>query len=115
MEFSRRTTLISALALAAEPATSWADPGPRRLSNPQASNEARALYSSLWSLYGRKTLTGQQEGVGHATPLELDDIAKVTGRQPAILGLDYIDPRDNTAVNDRVTAWRGSGGIVTLC
>ncbi len=53
--------------------------------------------------------------MGHATPLELDDIAKVTGRQPAILGLDYIDPRDNTAVNDRVTAWRGSGGIVTLC
>ena len=61
------------------------------------------------------TLTGQQEGVGHATPLELDDIAKVTGRQPAILGLDYIDPRANRAVNDRATAWHRSGGIVTLC
>jgi len=108
-------TLSAALALAAGPATSWADPQPHRLSNPQASNEARALYGFLWSLYGRKTLTGQQEGVAHATPLELDYIAKVTGRQPAILGLDYIDPRDNRAVNDRATGWHRSGGIVTLC
>jgi mannan endo-1,4-beta-mannosidase len=115
MGLSRRTTLTSALALAVTPVTSWADPLARHLSNPQASNEARALYGLLWSLYGRKTLTGQQEGVAHLTPLELDYIAKVTGRQPAILGLDYIDPRDNQAVNDRATAWRRSGGIVTLC
>ncbi len=115
IEFSRRTTLISALTLVATPNRSWAGPLARRLSNTEASNEARALYGFLWSLYGRKTLTGQQEGVAHATPLELDYIAKVTGRQPAILGLDYIDPRDNQAVNDRATAWHRSGGIVSLC
>jgi mannan endo-1,4-beta-mannosidase len=85
------------------------------LSNPGASDEAQQLYRFLWSVYGRKTLTGQQEGVANATPVELDYIEKVTGRLPAILGLDYIAPRDNHAVNERATAWHRSGGIVTLC
>jgi hypothetical protein len=89
----------------------------RTLSNPHASPGARRLYAYLWSIYGRRTLTGQQEQ-GSAPPNpngELDYLQHVTGRQPALLGLDYIDPRDNAAVNDRATAWARSGGIVTLC
>ena len=89
----------------------------RTLSNPKASPAARKLYAYLWSQYGRKTLTGQQEQ-GSAQPNpngELDYLQRVTGKLPAILGLDYIDPRDNDAVNDRATAWARSGGIVTLC
>jgi len=117
MGFSRRATLTSGLAMAAIAQTSWADPPARRLSNPHASVEARALYDFLWRLYGRKTLTGQQElGVARAGPrVELDYIQRVTGRQPALLGLDYIEPRDNQAVNDRASAWHRSGGIVSLC
>lgn len=109
---SRRATLATGLALASlgGPARAKAS-----LSNPRASLEARALYGFLWSVYGRKTLTGQQEGVAQATPIELDYLQKVTGRQPAILGLDYIAPRDNLAVNERASAWHRSGGIVTLC
>jgi hypothetical protein len=87
------------------------------LSNSRASPAARKLYTYLWSQYGRKTLTGQQEQ-GSAQPNpngELDYLQRVTGKLPAILGLDYIDPRDNDAVNDRATAWARSGGIVTLC
>jgi mannan endo-1,4-beta-mannosidase len=87
------------------------------LSNPNASPAARKLYAYLWSQYGRKTLTGQQEQ-GSAPPnpnAELDYLQRVTGKLPAILGLDYIDPRDNDAVNARATAWARSGGIVTLC
>lgn len=109
---SRRTTLASGLALASLGGSARA---PAPLSNPRASPEAQALYRFLWSLYGRKTLTGQQEGVAHATPIELDHIKRVTGRLPAILGLDYIAPRDNDAVNARASAWHRSGGIVTLC
>jgi hypothetical protein len=87
------------------------------LSNSSASPAARKLYTYLCSQYGRKTLTGQQEQ-GSAQPNpngELDYLQSVTGKLPAILGLDYIDPRDNDAVNDRATAWARSGGIVTLC
>jgi hypothetical protein len=87
------------------------------LSNSSASPAAQKLYTYLWSQYGRKTLTGQQEQ-GSAQPNpngELDYLQRVTGKLPAILGLDYIDPRDNDAVNDRATAWARSGGIVTLC
>ena len=117
MRFSRRAALANGLAIAALPEASRAGPPARRLSNPNASAEARALYDFLWRLYGRKTLTGQQElGVARAGPrIELDYIERVTGRQPALLGLDYIEPRDNKAVNERATAWHRSGGIVTLC
>lgn len=89
----------------------------RTLRNPNASSAARRLYAYLGSQYGKKTLTGQQEQ-GSAPPNphgELDYLKRVTGKLPAILGLDYIDPRDNDAVNDRATAWARSGGIVTLC
>jgi mannan endo-1,4-beta-mannosidase len=109
---SRRATIASGLALAS---VGGAARAATPLSNPRASPQAQALYRFLWSLYGRKTLTGQQEGVAHATPVELDYIEKTTGRLPAILGLDYIAPRDNHAVNERATAWHRSGGIVTLC
>ena len=89
----------------------------RALSNPRASAEARALYGYIWSIYGTRTLTGQQEQ--NFTPagarVELDYIQTVTGRQPALLGLDYIEPADQRAVNERATAWHRSGGIVSLC
>lgn len=115
MSLSRRATLGAGLAMAALGDAAWSGGATRGLSNPSASPQARALYAVLWNLYGRRTLTGQQEGVAHATPVELDYIRRVTGRLPAILGLDYIDPRDNAAVNERATAWRRSGGIVALC
>lgn len=101
--------LATAMGGAAWPQT------PRRLSNPRATSEARALYDFLWSLYGRKTLTGQQEAGGARGGGELAYLQRVTGRQPAILGLDYIDPRFNASVNARAIDWHRSGGIVTLC
>lgn len=118
---TRRATMvgIGALgAMAALPAIAApaVDPN-RRLSNPQASREARRLYAYLWDLYGKRTLTGQQEqnftAAGART--ELDYLQRVTGRQPALLGLDYIAPRDYDGVNERATAWSRSGGIVTIC
>lgn len=118
MKFSRRATLASGLAMTATATGAFDRPtASRGLSNPRASAQARALYEGLWRLYGHKTLTGQQElGVARAGPrVELDYIARVTGRQPALLGLDYMEPRDNAAVNDRATAWHRSGGLVTLC
>lgn len=117
MTIDRRQLMLSAIAAAACPSPTLAAPPTRALSNPAPSREAAALYRYLWRVYGKRTLTGQQEQ--NFTPAgprqELDYIEKVTGKLPAILGLDYIEPKDQQAVNDRATAWHRSGGIVTLC
>jgi len=122
MHVNRREVVASATAFALMPYTAigktvGAAVPARALSDPRASAEAGALYRYIWSIYGTKTLTGQQEQ--NFTPagarVELDYIKTVTGRQPALLGLDYIEPKDQVAVNERATAWHRSGGIVSLC
>jgi mannan endo-1,4-beta-mannosidase len=115
VKISRRELVGGAAALAmAGPAGAAAGGHRRELSNPAASPEARRLYRYLWSIYGRRTLAGQQERpVGPRD--ELDYLERVTGRLPALLGLDYIIPSENAGVNARAVAWHRSGGIVTLC
>ena len=87
------------------------------LANSSASGEARAVYKYFLSIFGRKTLTGQQESIWQSDGPrhELNHIQKITGREPAVLGLDYIDPNDWSDLNDRATAWYGRGGIPTIC
>lgn len=87
---------------------------PRAMSNRSASAEAKGLYRYLWSIYGRKTLTGQQESPGRERD-ELPYIKRETGKLPAILGLDYIHPEDNIDVNERAAEWHRSGGIASIC
>ncbi|WP_404415845.1 glycosyl hydrolase [Brevundimonas vesicularis] len=89
----------------------------RRLRYPSPSAEAKALYGFLWGIYGVHTLTGQQEqNFTSAGPgQELAYLKRVTGRQPALLGFDYIHPDENAAVNERAIAWARSGGIVSIC
>jgi mannan endo-1,4-beta-mannosidase len=117
MTIDRRQLILSALAAAAAPLVVRAETAARTLSNPYASPEARRLYHYLWSLYGKRTLTGQQEQ--NFTPKgarqELDHIEKITGKLPAMVGYDYILPQDYDGVNERATAWHQSGGIVTIC
>jgi mannan endo-1,4-beta-mannosidase len=116
MKINRREMVAgaAALTLAGPSAARIAAPARRGLSNRRASAGARRLYRYLWSIYGRRTLTGQQE-----RPVEPRDelayLQRTTGRLPALLGLDYIIPRENKGVNDRAVAWHKTGGIVTLC
>jgi mannan endo-1,4-beta-mannosidase len=116
---TRRAALAAGTAAALAPALGRAASLPARgaLSNPRASARARALYAYLCSIYGRRTLTGQQEqNFSPAGPrTELDYIQRVTGKQPALVGFDYIEPHDEAGVNARATAWHRSGGIVTIC
>lgn len=94
----------------------WADTRHVALSNPAASSEAKALYRYLWDIWGKKTLTGQQESTWVSGPQhELDYIQKVSGKLPAILGLDYIHPKDNRNVNARAITWYRRGGIPSIC
>ncbi len=88
--------------------------GRRTLANGAASVQARDLYAWLWSLYGKRTLTGQQENPGLPRD-ELAYIERTTGRLPALLGLDYIHPKDWGGVRERALDWHRRGGVVTIC
>src|SRR5438045_1479409 len=110
---SRRDALVGTAALGLLPAAAKGT-AVQQLRNPAASREARQLYRFLWSIYGHYTLTGQQESPGPRRD-ELDYLKRITGRLPAILGLDFIDPTDWNGVHDRAVAWSRAGGIVTLC
>lgn len=111
--FSRREALAGTAALGLLPSPVRGSAF-HRPSNPATSREARRLYRYLWSMYGRHTLTGQQESPGPRRH-EIDYLQRTTGRLPAILGLDFIDPADWNGVHDRAVAWSRAGGIVTLC
>jgi len=118
MQISKRAVLAGLSALAATGAQGQTtEPAKGQLSNPDGSPEARALYAYLWSIYGKHTLTGQQESFWRADGPrhELNIIEKASGKLPAILGLDYIDPNDRQGVNDRATAWYERGGVPTIC
>ncbi|MFS0772379.1 glycosyl hydrolase [Sphingomonas sp. 1P08PE] len=118
MMLNRRETLAAAALLGMAPRAGIAARSQSRPPcNARASREARALLAYLWSIYGRRTLTGQQEipRAPNGKPREVDYIREATGMAPAILGLDYIDPDDEVGVNDRATAWHREGGVVSLC
>lgn len=83
-----------------------------QLSNPKASKEAKALFSYLQAMYGKKILSGQMwTGWGID---ELQYINDVTGKQPAIRGMDFIHEKDNEKEVQRAIDWWKSGGIPTI-
>src|SRR6185503_14448941 len=57
-----------------------------------ASAEAQSLMAYLSDVYGRKILSGQQEGWRGTNVLgfELMHLTNTTGKLPALLGLDFI-------------------------
>lgn len=61
----------------------------KSLVNPNATPEARKLYSFLLENYGTKTLTGAMGGVAWESGYS-DFIAQKAGKYPAIVGFDYI-------------------------
>ena len=71
------------------------------LSNPKAAPEAVRLYEYLCSIEGRGILAGQQEHPAkHHQGSDLRYIKAVSGKLPAIRGLDYIH-NDFDSVNRR--------------
>ena len=83
-----------------------------------ASEKTKALYSYLLSLRGKAILSGQQ----FSTTQELDAIESVTGKLPAILGLDMMDYSPSRVergakgnIIRRAKAYVKSGGIITCC
>ena len=60
------------------------------LCNPEASDEARALYSYLCDIYGTKILSGQTCDRGPYGK-EIQAIKKTTGKLPAVIAMDLMD------------------------
>ena len=105
----------------------------RKLSNPNASDTAKRLYSYLCDVYGKHIIAGQQEYCGdHNYNLwnspdvfikdneaEFEYIQEKTGKQPAIRGIDFLayntssDWRDHAP--ERVIEWVNKyHGIATV-
>ena len=91
------------------------------LINPNATDNAKALYAYLCSTYGKYTLSGQVCDQGLNGP-EVRAIREITGKYPAIIGFDMMDHTPSrvalgargTAV-DQAIKFHNEGGIVTFC
>lgn len=86
-----------------------------------ASRKTRAVFDWLCECYGKKIITAQQL---HPYPVfhELDVIRQATGKQPAILALDFMDYSPNRACYgskscdmERAMDWSRRGGLITFC
>lgn len=82
------------------------------LVTPKPSKEAKALFSYLNDIYGKQILSGQMWSSWGID--ELKYIQEVTGKQPAIRGMDFINDRENEAEVTRAIEWWKGGGIPTI-
>lgn len=97
----------------------------KKLVNPNASDEAKALMSYLCDIYGKHILSGQQEICGshnyEASEAEFTYIMEHTGKMPAVRGFDFMNYRANglgwdDECAERVIEWYNEkNGIPTVC
>ncbi|MDA3817040.1 MAG: glycosyl hydrolase [Prolixibacteraceae bacterium] len=82
------------------------------LCTPDASPEAVALFRYIQDMYGKKMLSGQMWAPWGID--ELKYLQDLTGKQPAMRGMDYIHEGDNNAETQRAIDWWKAGGIPTI-
>lgn len=84
----------------------------KKLATPNPSLEAKAVFRYLADMYGQKMLSGQMVvpwGID-----ELEYIKNITGKQPAIRGIDFIHEKDNDTETQNAIDWWKAGGIPTI-
>ncbi|CAN5577389.1 glycosyl hydrolase [soil metagenome] len=95
---------------------------PEKLTDPQATREAQALYDKMREGYGRVTLSGQYRTFGQRDFAEADYVERTTGRWPLIYGADLMPFSPSFAekeappwalVDDMIAAGR-AGHVVAL-
>lgn len=92
---------------------------PATLVNPNATDNAKRLMSYMTDIYGKKFLSGQY--CDNAYGIERSGIWRVTGKYPAVLGLDMTGYSTSSvengattqAVENAIDYWN-DGGIVTF-
>lgn len=86
-----------------------------KLSNPNADETTEKVYSYICETYENKIISGQQESTWmDSTEYEMDYIYEVTGKLPAMRGLDFMND-DFEGVAERAEEWWNRGGLVTIC
>ena len=79
------------------------------------SEKTTAVYNYIRDNFGTAILSAQQESTWMDSPdYEMDYLLDVTGKLPAIKGLDFMN-NDFDGVVERAVAWDEMGGIVTIC
>ena len=85
------------------------------LSNPNADENAKKLFSYLTDNFGKVMITCQQESTWMGSPdYEMDYLYEKPGKYPAMRGLDFMNDDFDGVVN-RAIEWHNKGGIVTIC
>lgn len=86
-----------------------------KLSNPNADEKTRRIFDYICENYGTNIITCQQESTWMGSPdYEMDYILDVTGKLPAMRGLDFMND-DFKGVVERSKEWSEKGGLVTIC
>lgn len=85
------------------------------LSNHDSDNRTRRIFEYICDNFGTNFIAAQQESIWMGTPeYEMDHIQKITGKLPAIRGLDF-KANDFDGVVSRSVEWTKRGGLVTIC
>ncbi len=91
------------------------------LSNPNASERTVRLFTYLQAIYGSYTLSGQYASDKGIHSPEVTALYQLTGKYPAILGIDLMDYSPSrvaygaqTNATDYALEWAHAGGIITL-
>jgi len=99
--------------VAGEKSRRFVSPPYGELSNANSSENTKAVYRYICSVYKKNILTGQQEYF-QSPDNEINYIESVTGKLPAIRGMDFIND-DFDGVVSRAKEWWERGGIPTIC
>ncbi len=113
------TTTSAAPVTTTLPETTTASPEPitvkGNLSNPNADEITKEVYNYICENFGTYIISCQQESTWMGTPdYEMNHIEEITGKLPAMRGLDYMNG-DFDGVNRRAIEWWEKGGLVTIC
>lgn len=85
------------------------------LSNPNSDERTKKIYAYICGNFGKNIISAQQESIWRgSSEYEMDYIKKVTGKLPAMRGLDFKD-NDFDGVVKRSIDWTRRGGLVTIC
>lgn len=99
----------------------------RRLTDPLATRETKALFHNLYKLSAKQTLFGHQHateyGHGWSGDADRSDVKSVVGSHPAVIGLDLSDlsgrpvaeiEKSKSKLQKLVTDTYNRGGVITL-
>lgn len=97
-----------------------------KLTNKYSDKVTQAVYDYILDIRGKGIISGQQSSTKKNSNYEADYIYEISGKYPAIKGLDFISHEydeeadktyfdDYQKVVDQAIEWWDRGGIVTIC